>query len=109
MTIRESAEIVYQLHATYPSDRKTPEQDLAARIDTLAVTFADYDVSIVRKAVTMWIRTNKFMPTVQELLQACVLLAMISKAQFIGDDLTVISDEESEKLDRIWQAAWEDL
>ena len=110
MTVRDSAEIVYLLHSSYPADRKASEQDLAARIDTMAVTFADYDISIVRRSVTMWIRSNKYMPTVQELLQACSLLDKFNNAHFIGDDSDiVISEEESEKLENILDWVWEDF
>ena len=98
MTIKESAEIVYQLHAAYPTDRKATENDLLSRIETFSITFADYDFSTVKLAVKHCINSNKFMPTVQEILTATKLLTTIGNANFIGPE-ELSDDQYDEQLE----------
>ena len=111
MNIKETAEIIYTLHSAYPADRKATEQDLAARIDTFSVTFADFDITIVRRSVSMWIMTQKYMPTVQELLQSCCLLSKIGAANFISDTdpEPLLSEEESAEIENLIDWVWEDF
>ena len=72
MTVQEAAGIVYMLHTAYIGmDRKATDKDLADRINLYAVTFADYDVEIVREAAMHCIKACTFMPSVSELLEGC--------------------------------------
>lgn len=78
MTIKQAAEIVALIHNSYPIDRKATPAELAARVDNYAVMFADIDAEIVKQAARRWIATSKYMPTVQELYEACSTVEYIN-------------------------------
>lgn len=78
MTIKQAAEVVALIHNSYPIDRKATPSELAARVDNYAVMFADMDAEIVKQAARRLIATSKYMPTVQELYEACSTVEYIN-------------------------------
>lgn len=80
MTVQEATQIVYMLHTNYiGQDRKTSEQDLAARVNLYAAVFADYEFELVRQAVLHCIETCTFIPTVKVILDA------ISRVRYLNE------------------------
>jgi hypothetical protein len=98
MTVQEATVIVYMLHTNYPQDKKATEKELLARINLYAVEFADYDADIVRQAALHWMRTNKWMPTEADLLEAC------SRARMLAQ----VPVEQPKRLTAQAVSAWDD-
>lgn len=70
MNITEAIKVVQFLHASYPSDKKANNSDLAQRAQLYSVTFADYDFDTVIRAAQHCVNTSKFYPSTSELLKA---------------------------------------
>ena len=106
MTIQESARIVHMIHTAYPADRKTSAEELADRIDMWSVAFADTPFYMVSKVVMSWIKTQTFMPNIDEILRACKiqkeLAEKISKAGLV--DQIQITPEQDAWLDALWES-----
>lgn len=107
MTIQEAAKIVHMIHTAYPVDRKATAEDLADRIDLWAVYFADYDAELVARVAKAWIESHTFMPTIDEIKNACDVRRRIGEklanAVFIPDDLKPLPPEEVKRLEGIWR------
>lgn len=107
MTIQEAAKVVRMIHTAYTADRKATPEELADRIDLWAVFFADYDAELVTRIVKAWIRTNKYMPQIEEIKNACDVRRRMSQtlkeADFVPEDLRPIPPEEEKRLESLWR------
>ena len=110
MTIQDATKIVYMLHAAFPQDRKATENDLLDRIDVYAVFFADTDARVVYKVVNAWIKSQPFMPNIEELKKACDIQKQIDR--HLADAGIIkpedLSPELQARLDALWDALTED-
>lgn len=103
--MQEAARIVQMIHTAYPADRKTSAEELADRIDMWAVFFADTPAYIVKKVVMSWIKTQTFMPTIEEIGRACKIQKeldeKIANAGLINN--IHITPEQEKMLDALWK------
>ena len=106
MTVQEATKIVYMLHAAYPQDRKATENDLLDRIDVWAVFFADTEVHIVSKVVNAWIRSQSFMPNIEEIKRACDVQEQLEKHLASAGIIKPENcpPEYAARLDALWDA-----
>lgn len=79
MTLTEATSIVYMLHTNYPQDRNATDADLAARANLYAAFLADYEFDVVKRAVIHLMQTSKWMPTSNELTDACARFRMLAE------------------------------
>lgn len=70
MNTKETLKLVQFLHSAYPQDRNVTQSELAQRVNTYSVMFADYDSEDVMQAAERCVSTNKWYPSPQELLEA---------------------------------------
>lgn len=81
MNIKESIEIVTLLHAAYPQDKRTTQEELFQRAEAYSIALAEYDVQTVRKAAERCIASLKFYPTTKELLDAVSFVRLTTPAE----------------------------
>ena len=72
MTREETTTIVLKLHGSYFSqDRIFNSIELERRIDAWEIYFKDFTYKTVNQAVEEWVKNNKVMPQISELLPRC--------------------------------------
>lgn len=99
MTIQETAKIVNLLHtAFFHLDKTATVEDLANRIDLWAAEFIEYPYEIVLKVVKAWIKVNKWLPSVNEIIEACdIQLELQKKLEEAGSITALIITKEQEE------------
>ena len=70
MNVKESLMIVQIIHNAYPYDRKASNVELMERAKTYQVAMADEDFETVKEAAESIIKTSKWLPNVNEILEA---------------------------------------
>lgn len=72
MTREETTTIVLKLHGSYFSqDRIFNSIELERRIDAWEIYFKDFTYKTVNQAVEEWVKNNKVMPQISEILPRC--------------------------------------
>ena len=98
MTKEETTKIVLRLHGAYFStDRIYNSSELDHRIGIWEIYFKDFTYRTVSQAVDEWIKANKVMPQIAELLPRCKDLRALEQGSLT----------DVENLRPTWELIWE--
>ena len=104
MTIQETAKIINLFHTAYfHIDKAATVEDLANRIDLWGAEFINYPFEAVLKVSRAWIRTNKWLPSVEEVLAACDVYIDLQKKLLEAGSVTAlaITEEQERKIEEV--------
>lgn len=98
MNKEETTKIVLRLHGAYFStDKIFNSSELDHRINIWDVYFKDFTYKTVSQAVDEWIKANKVMPQISELLPRCKDLRSLEQGSL----------EDVENLKPTWEMIWD--
>lgn len=87
MDLKQAAAIVNKLRKAYDKNHFLKPEELQGKVDLYCIYFADIPYRIVDKEVDEWIKTQKDMPSISELLSKCKDALILERSPKFSEDI----------------------